>query len=149
MPERPNILISACLTGKNCKYNGGNNVLSDDELEKLRQRYHLIQVCPEQMGGLPTPRSPAERCGEKVINREGEDVTESFRKGAEMTLALALKNRAEQAVLKSRSPSCGKELIYDGSFQGELTEGNGITAAILLDHGIRVWTEYEISALLV
>lgn len=148
MPELPNILISACLTGKNCKYNGGNNALPEDQLEQLRQRYHLIPVCPEQMGGLPTPRPPAELCGEKVLNREGEDVTDSFRNGAAMTLALAEEVQAGQAILKSRSPSCGKGPVYDGTFRGVLTEGSGVTASILRDHGIRIWTEQEIGKLL-
>lgn len=139
------ILVSACLCGVNCKYNGGNN-----KNEQLLSRYNpdeMILVCPEQMGGLPTPRIPAERMRENVacvMNKEGVDVSEAFYKGAEETLKLAKMHQVELAILKAKSPSCGKGKIYDGHFNGTLIEGNGVTAELLMKSGIKVITEEEI-----
>lgn len=142
------ILISACLTGYRCKYNGGSNELPGDVLKALRKRYELLPVCPEQMGGLPTPRVPAERRGEQVVTRDGRDVTEAFRAGASKVLKLAKDHAVRLAVLKSRSPSCGRDAIYDGTFSGTLTEGNGVTAELLQRNGIRVMDENEITDLI-
>ena len=125
------LLISACLMGFNCKYNGGNNALPEQELETLKQHYRLIPVCPELAGGLPTPRVPSERQGERVITRDGRDVTEAFQKGAEIAAALVKKYHIRRALLKSNSPSCGSGTVYDGSFSGILIRGDGVTAEYL------------------
>ncbi|MDD4504580.1 MAG: DUF523 domain-containing protein [Clostridiaceae bacterium] len=146
-----NILVSACLIGTNCKYSGGNN-LTPKVLE-LKKEHEIIPVCPEELGGLPTPREPCEiqeGSGKEVLagkalvlNKTGEDVTEQFIKGAEETLALAKQHSCPVAVLKARSPSCGCGIIYDGTFSGELKEGNGVAAQLLLDNEIVVMTEKD------
>ena len=133
------LLISACLTGENCKYNGGNNALPPEQLAALRARYELVPVCPEQLGGLPTPRVPSERRGERVVNREGADVTEAFRSGAEQALRIAEQAGCRRALLKSNSPSCGSGTIYDGSFTGRLVPGDGVAAELLIHEKIEVF----------
>ena len=133
------LLISACLTGENCKYNGGNNALPPEQLAALRARFELVPVCPEQLGGLSTPRVPSERRGERVVNREGADVTEAFRSGAEQALRIAEQAGCRHALLKSNSPSCGSGSIYDGSFSGRLTAGDGVAAELLKHSGIEVF----------
>lgn len=130
------ILISACLLGENCKYNGGNNYTP--EVEALRERYELVPVCPEQLGGLPTPRTPAERVGDRVVNREGADVTDAFRQGAEKTLEIARASGIAKAVFQVRSPSCGSGTVYDGTFSGTLTAGQGVTAELLEKNGVNI-----------
>lgn len=125
------LLVSACLLGFDCKYSGGNNALPEEDLKALRERYHLIPVCPEVAGGLPIPREPSERRGERVVNRRGEDVTAQFRRGAEIACRLAHRFGVKKALLKSNSPSCGSGRIYDGSFSGILIHGDGITAELL------------------
>ncbi len=136
------LLISACLLGVNCKYSGGNNRCG--AAEALGKRFHLVPVCPEQLGGLPTPRTPAERQGERVLSREGTDVTAQYRRGAEETLALAKRLGCKTAVLKARSPSCGCRGIYDGTFTGTLVSGMGVTAELLVQSGIRVLSEEDL-----
>lgn len=131
------LLVSACLLGEDCKYSGGNNYLPG--IEALEERYELIPVCPEQMGGLPTPRVPAERVGDRVVNRAGEDVTEAYRRGAEAALALAKAGGVRRAVLQERSPSCGSGRIYDGTFSGTLIPGQGVAARLLAENGVRVY----------
>lgn len=130
------LLISACLLGENCKYNGGNNY--HPAVESLREQYELIPVCPEQLGGLPTPRTPAERVGDRVMNRDGQDVTDAFRLGAERALEIARASGAAKAVFQARSPSCGSRTVYDGTFTGTLTAGQGVTAELLEKNGIAV-----------
>jgi len=125
------LLISACLLGVNCKYNGGSNALPPEALERLRQRCRLIPVCPEAAGGLPIPREPSERRGDRVVSRSGQDVTAAFLRGAETAAALAERFGAKKALLKSNSPSCGSGMIYDGSFSGTLTPGDGVAAEYL------------------
>lgn len=142
------LLISACLTGENCKYSGGNNALPEELLRKLGTRYELVPVCPEQLGGLPTPRTPAERRGDRVITRDGRDVTAEFAAGAEKVLGITRDQMIGKALLKSGSPSCGRDRIYDGSFTGTVIRGNGVTAQLLLAQGIDVCSEEEISRLL-
>lgn len=136
------ILISACLCGVNCKYNGQNN-LNEECLELLRKG-EAILVCPEQLGGLETPRTPAEiRVVEgevKVLTSDLKDVTENYQRGAQEVLNLAKKLNIKKAILKSKSPSCGHKQIYDGTFTNTLTEGNGITANLLIENGIQVET---------
>ena len=131
------VLVSACLLGENCKYSGGNNYTPD--VAALAEHFELIPVCPEQLGGLPTPRVPAERVGEKVLTREGVDVTREFRLGAEKALETALAYGVKRAVLQERSPSCGCGSIYDGTFSGTLASGMGLTAQLLTEHGIEIF----------
>jgi len=142
------VIVSACLIGVNCKYNGGSNL--NEEVVKMAGE-GVIPVCPEQLGGCTTPRAMTEiSCGAggdvldgkcRVVNIDGEDVTHEFIKGAEEVLRIAGITGAKKAVLKSRSPSCGCGLIYDGSFSKKLIEGNGVTAELLLRNGIEVVTE--------
>ena len=136
------ILVSKCLLGENCRYCGDN--CKNERVLALKARYTLVGVCPEQDGGLPTPRQPAERLGEKVIARDGRDVTREYEAGAQTALETALREGASFAVLKAKSPSCGTGVIYDGSFTGAKVSGNGVTAQLLLDNGIPVYTEDEI-----
>jgi len=137
------LLISACLMGYNCKYNGGNNALPEDVLASLRQRYRLIPVCPEAAGGLPTPRVPSERRGGRVVTRDGRDVTAAFRRGAEIAGKLAERTGARLALLKSGSPSCGSGMIYDGSFTGTLMPGDGVTAEYLKNKNLTIFDNYS------
>ena len=130
------LLVSACLLGENCKYSGGNNY--SPAVAALAERFELIPVCPEQLGGLPTPRVPAERVGDRVLTRDGADVTDAYRLGAEKTLETALANGVKRAALQERSPSCGCGAIYDGTFSGRLVPGDGVTAALLREHGIEI-----------
>ena len=140
------LLVSACLLGINCKYSGGNNRLP--EAEALAARFELVPVCPEQLGGLPTPRPCAERVGERVINRAGEDVTAAFRLGAERTAEIARSGGVRRALLQERSPSCGCTCIYDGSFTGQVIPGQGVTAELLARHGIKLYGESQVDELL-
>ena len=134
--KKENVMVSACWLGLNCKYNGGNNYKED--LEKILEDKNVIPICPEIYGGLPTPRIPSEIKDNKVINKEGTDVTSFFKKGAEETLKFAKKFNVTKAYLKQKSPSCGKGLIYDGSFTGNKIDGNGITTELLIENGIEV-----------
>ncbi len=137
------LLISACLVGYNCKYNGGNNALPPEVLAALRERYRLIPVCPEAAGGLPTPRVPSERRGGRVVTRDGRDVTAAFRRGAEIAGKLAERTGARLALLKSGSPSCGSGMIYDGSFTGTLMPGDGVTAEYLKNKNLIIFCNYS------
>lgn len=137
-------IVSACLLGVNCKYDGGSNCLPEEKLAKLREEYELIPVCPEAYGGLTTPRAPSERQGSAVVSKLGADVTAEFERGAQAALYLAQLFGAELAILKENSPSCGSGTIYDGSFSGTLTEGDGVTAQLLKKHGITVIGESKI-----
>ncbi len=140
------LLVSACLLGACCRYDGASR--EHPLAKKLAERYPLIPVCPEQLGGLPTPRPPAERRGERVVTQSGEDVTERYRRGAEETLRLCRMLDCEAAVLKERSPSCGAGTVYDGTFSGVLASRDGVTAALLRDGGIPVYGESQIEKLL-
>ena len=139
------ILVSACLLGAACKYSGGDNLCP--KVAALVEKYHLVPVCPEQLGGLPTPRTPAERQGDRVITRDGRDVTNAYLRGAQETLKLATLFGCDTAILKARSPSCGAHGIYDGSFTGTVIPGSGVTAALLAASGIRIITEEELERL--
>ena len=140
------ILVSACLIGVNCRYDGDNSC--DENVVNRMKTDELIPVCPEEAGGLPTPRPPVEIVGgdgndvldgkAKVMTADGEDKTEAFLKGARHALQLAQSQGATCVILKSRSPSCGCGTIYDGSFSGTLTSGDGVTTALLKRHGIEV-----------
>ena len=143
------ILVSACLLGINCKYNGKNN--RNPFVLELGQKSPLVPVCPEQLGGLPTPRVCAEITGgagkevlekkARVVNHQGEEVTSYFLKGAAETLRLAEIMGSNMAILKSHSPSCGSGFIYSGEFDGKLKEGEGVTAALLREKGLLVLDE--------
>jgi uncharacterized protein YbbK (DUF523 family) len=134
------ILISACLCGVNCKYNGQNNL--NEECLELLKKGEAILVCPEQMGGLETPRTPSEIKiinGEtKVYTKDGKDVTNNYLRGAEEVLKLAKELNIKKAILKRKSPSCGCGEIYDGTFSNTLIKGNGITANLLIENGIEI-----------
>ena len=151
MKNKPKILISACLLGENCKYNGGNNAdaIPAEALDKLYQIYELIAVCPECMGGLTTPREPAEICanGRVITKFSGRDVTREFVLGAQICADIARENGCKIAVLKERSPSCGSGWIHDGSFTGRLIGGDGLTAAALKKLGVRVVGERALAEL--
>lgn len=138
-----NILVSACLLGLECRYDGRDNL--KPEIKKLLREHCLIPVCPEVMGGLPTPRVPAERVGDRVIAQNGSDVTAAYEKGAREVLKLAQLYGCQAAILKERSPSCGVGVIYDGTFSHTLTEGDGVAASCLRKNGVQVWGESQIS----
>ena len=139
------ILVSACLLGCPCRYDGASK--PHPAVLALAERHALVPVCPEQLGGLPTPRPPAERRGDRVVTQHS-DVTEQYRRGAEETLKLCKLLGCEAAVLKERSPSCGRGTVYDGTFTGTLTPGDGVTAELLAAHGIPVYGESRIEDLL-
>lgn len=137
-----NILVSACLLGVDCRYDGSSSL--HDCLDKLKEDHHFIPVCPEIFGGLKTPRDPAEKQGDIVMTMSGENVTSYFEKGATETLKLAQFFHCKLAILKERSPSCGYGKIYDGTFSGKLIDGNGVTAELLLANHINVIGETQI-----
>ena len=130
------ILISSCLAGVNCNYRGGSS--ENSNVVELIAEGKAIMVCPEQLGGLTTPRPPAEIRGGRVFTKSGEDLTEAFVRGAKETLRIAEKFGCKKAILKSHSPSCGSGQIRNGEFNGALITGDGITAALLKEHGIEV-----------
>ena len=130
------IMVSGCLLGENCKYNGGNNY-SEKAAEYIKG-HEVISVCPECLGGLPTPRIPAEIVDGIVTNREGQVVDEEFRKGAQIALEIARKEQIDVAILQSRSPSCGSKQIYDGTFSGVKVDGQGVFAKMLKEQGFHM-----------
>lgn len=143
------LLISACILGISSRYDGKSKKVFDDEiLEQLKARYELVPFCPEIYGGLPTPRVPSERIEKRVMMKDGRDVTENYMKGAKEALYICKLLGIRKALLKEKSPSCGKGQIYDGSFSGNLKEGNGVTADILIASGIEVFGESETYKLL-
>ena len=129
------IMVSACLTGENCKYNGGNN--RNEKILRLMAENDVITVCPEQMGGLPTPRVPSEIRDGVVTARDGRIADNEFRAGAAKCLETAIREKPDLIVLQSRSPSCGVKQRYDGTFTGTLTAGAGVTAQLLMENGFR------------
>ena len=129
------IMVSACLAGENCKYNGGNN--RNEKVLQLIAGNEVILVCPEQLGGLPTPRVPSESKDGVVTSRDGRIVDSQFRTGAEKCLEIAIQEKPDLVVLQSRSPSCGVKQRYDGTFTGTLTDGPGVTAKLLMENGFR------------
>ena len=139
------ILVSACLLGTPCRYDGKSK--PNPEVQALEEQYELIPICPEVDGGLETPRLPCEVKGDRIIREDGQDFTEPFSKGAKIALMTAQQNNCKAAVLKEKSPSCGKNFRYDGSFQGKLIEGSGFTASLLQENGILVFSENEIEEL--
>lgn len=146
MPQK--LLISACLLGQPVRYDGQSKPIPEKLwLKELQAQGRLVIICPEVVGGLPTPRPAAERVKDKVITTTGSDVTDAFLKGAEHALQLCQQHNIQHALLKANSPSCGNKQIYDGSFQGQLIEGQGVTAALLTQHGVKVFSEHQLSQL--
>ena len=135
------ILVSACLAGEFCRWDGGTNLVP--KIKALVDAGKAVTVCPEQLGGLPTPRLPSERLGDRVVSSEGADVTAEFRRGAEEALRVCKEHGCRLAILKAKSPSCGKGLIHNGLFDGGLVPGDGMTAQLLMENGITVMTEQE------
>ena len=130
------IAVSACLLGENCKYNGGNNY--SKKVSEFIKGHEVIPVCPEVLGGLPTPRESSEIVNGVVRHKDGTSVDEEFRRGAELALKLVIDNDVELVILQSRSPSCGVNSIYDGSFSGTLIPGQGVFARLLTEKNIKV-----------
>ena len=130
------IMVSACLLGENCKYSGGNN--RNEKVISFIDGHEVFSVCPEVMGGLPTPRVPAEIVRGEVINREGKSVDKEFRCGAQKALEIAKREQIDLAILQPRSPSCGAREIYDGTFSGQRIPGQGVFAALLSRNGFAV-----------
>jgi uncharacterized protein YbbK (DUF523 family) len=136
------LIVSACLAGVACRYDGESKPC--DAVIRLVAEGKAIPVCPEQLGGLSTPRLPAEQLGDKVIRNDGMDVTDAFNRGAQEALKIAQMVGAKKAILKARSPSCGSGKIYDGCFSGTLIDGNGVFADLCKQHGMDVKTEEDI-----
>ena len=138
------IAVSACLIGKNTKYDGTNNY-NESVMEYLKDKEYIL-ICPEVQGGLPTPRIPSERVNDKVINKENIDVTLQFVIGATKTIEMLKENNVELIIVKSKSPSCGYKQIYDGSFTGKTIEGNGVFTELAVKNGMQILTEKDIES---
>jgi len=137
------IIVSACLAGINCRYDGKNNY--NEKIKKIIDAgYEIVFVCPEQLGGLATPRPPAEIKKDKVFTKGGRDVTYQFQKGANETLKIAELLDIKVAILKGKSPSCGSSMVYDGTFSNKIVEGEGVTSKLLKKNGIKVINEYDL-----
>ena len=135
------VLVSACLVGENCKYNGGNN--KNAKIIEFLKDKEVILVCPEVMGGLSTPRFKSEILGGKVINEYGYDVSEYFDNGAKIALSKAIENNVTLAILKEKSPSCGVKKVYNGQFNGTLVKGSGVFSSLIGQLGIKILTEED------
>ena len=133
------LLVSACLLGVMCRYDGQSR--PDEKVLTLLKNHVLVPVCPEQLGGLSTPRCPCEIQGDRVMSRDGDDRTAEYEKGAQEALRLCRLFSCEAAVLKAKSPSCGLGCVYDGTFSGTLRPGDGVTAGLLKNSGVPVYTE--------
>ena len=140
------VLVSRCLLGEPCRYDGTSRPYPG--IEELEKRYTVVPICPECDGGLPVPRPAGERRGDRIVTENGADLTDAYRRGAKIALAKAKETGAKIALLKSRSPSCGVGRIHDGTFTGGMTEGDGITAELLKANGIELYTENDLSKLL-
>lgn len=140
------ILISACLIGDKVRYDGKSNY--NPKIQDLLEKYELVPFCPEVEGGLSIPRIPCERYNDKVINKEGKNVTKYFEKGADLALNICQYLGIRIAILKENSPSCGTKKVYNGKFEGKLIPGEGVTAELLKRKGIKVISEEEIDSLL-
>jgi uncharacterized protein YbbK (DUF523 family) len=155
---KPTLLISACLLGQPVRYDGQSKPVTGPRWDQLKQRFNLIPVCPECLGGLPTPRPAAEIVGgdgddaltgtARIMTSAGDDVSAAFISGAERTLSAARRHGCAKALLKANSPSCGNRQIYDGSFSSTLRDGHGVTTHLLKQHGVEIWNEEEIDLLL-
>ena len=140
------IAVSRCLIGENCTYAGKNNLCR--EIKELYDQGLVLPLCPEVLGGLPIPRTPCEIIGEKVIDQKGIDRTNEYTLGAKIALEKCLEKGIKIAVLKAKSPSCGKDFIYDGTFSHQLVEGDGVFVQMLKEKGIAVYSENEITEVL-
>lgn len=139
------ILISACLLGLETRYDGRGKAVK--ALMELAEKHTLVPVCPEQLGGMPTPRVACERLGDKVVSIDGQDKTEAFHQGARLAREIGRISRCEAAVLKSKSPSCGLKQVYDGSFNKQLVDGKGVFAELMAGENIPLFTENELDSL--
>jgi uncharacterized protein YbbK (DUF523 family) len=139
------LLISACLLGVPCRYDGKSK--GNELCKSLEKHFYLIPICPEVLGGLSTPRLPCERQGSKIICCDGSDRTKEYTDGAHEALKIAKEHNVQYALMKEKSPSCGKEFCYDGSFQKVLIRRMGVTSELLTENGITVFSENEIAAL--
>ena len=139
--EKPAIAVSACLIGQRCRYNG--EIKTDNKVLELEKWFRFVPVCPELLGCLTVPREPSEISGDHVVTKSGKDVTDAYRIGAEKTLELIRRENCVAALLKERSPSCGRGLVHNGLFDGGMVPGNGVTVAWLLENGIPVFGESE------
>jgi uncharacterized protein YbbK (DUF523 family) len=158
MMEKPALLISRCLLGEPVRYDGARKALPDAMLASLAERYRLVPVCPELLGGLPTPRPPAELQGgdgqaaragtARVLTATGEDQTSAFVAGAAQAVQIAQRQQARMALLKADSPSCGHRSVYDGHFRGVRIAGQGVAAASLAEAGLALFDEQQVAALL-
>lgn len=144
--SKVNIAISECLLGYNCRYDGKTKYFPKVEL--LKEKYNLIPICPEVLGGLPTPRVASEIVGDKVLREDGLDNTLYFMTGAKKALEIYKANNCKAAILKESSPSCGLNLIHDGTFSGKKIKGMGITCRQFIANGIKIYTEDDIDKLL-
>lgn len=144
MSKRETVLVSACLLGENCKYNGGNNY--NEVLDEFLKNKKVIPVCPERDGGLPAPRASVELIDNVPYDKDGNCYEEAFQKGIAMALKAATAEEIDYAVLQSRSPTCGVRRVYDGTFSGKLTEGNGRLVQALKEQGIKVYDVMEFVA---
>lgn len=140
------LLVSSCFAGNKTKYNGKDNYL--ESLNLLKEKYKLVFVCPEVVGGLSIPRNPSEIIGNKVISNQGVDVTNEYKKGADVALYLVKKYNIKKALLKESSPSCGSNTIYDGTFSSKKILGMGITSKLLNENGVIIYSENNINELL-
>lgn len=139
------ILVSQCLYGgEPVRYDGKSKAENDPRFSDWREEGMLIPVCPEVFGGLPVPRTDAQRRGSSVVTRDGRDVTGQYSAGAEEAVRLALEHRVVCAIMKEKSPSCGSSMIYDGSFSGKLIEGEGLASELLRKAGVRVFSENQL-----
>lgn len=136
------ILVSACLLGRNCKYNGGNNL--NPQVAELLKDHVAVEVCPELMAGLGVPRTPIEIVNGEVRDRDGNSVDAALRRSVEMILSQVRREGIRYAILKSRSPTCGVRQVYDGSFTGTLTDGTGVLAQALMDEGCQVYDSEDL-----
>ena len=136
------VAVSACLVGKNTKYDGTHNY-NQAVMDYLKDKEYIL-ICPEVLGGLPTPRVPSEIVNNKVVNKENIDVTKEFVSGANKALKMLIDNNIEEVIVKSKSPSCGYKQIYDGTFTNKIIEGNGIFTSLAIEKGIKVLTEKDI-----
>lgn len=134
--------VSSCLAGIKCTYRGDDNLIN--EIKKLVENHEAITICPEVLGGLTIPRHPCEIINGKVINNQGEDKTKEYILGAKRALKILQKNNVSVVLMKSKSPSCGKGYVYDGSFSHTLIEGDGITCQLLKKQGIKIFNENEL-----
>lgn len=140
-----NVLVSSCLLGIKCRYDG--NDAANEKVLKLRDKYNLIPICPEVLGGMNSPRECCEIVCGKVLTQTGEDVTSQFNSGANLALEIAKRGNCKYAILKQKSPSCGFGEVYDGTFSGETKEGSGITAQLFEENGIKIIADDEFTDL--